>query len=673
VISYLGELISWYRHLQVEERLATEPAETLFVADDRQNANRILELGFQYADAAAKILDLRTPAPTAAIPENSATNLPGASAASVNDLRTHRAEAQGAAAAANDNVQRLKDTLSHASRKQRDVVAQQLATAQAELALAQSRVGALDALINFENGNGSVGSDLQAQIAQLRAAVTGFRGEQPGTSAAAEAPSLEVPSSRVAASGMIGQAEVLLALTQKSQDLDDTIELTNHLSATVKQLRTPLYAEIRHINQRMLELAAGSTSNNLALVKDTQSQVVKLTTEHKLILAALVPLSMQKMALTQYAANLERWQSALTQRSRAELRNLLLRLGGLLLLLISIIGGAALWRRMTFRYIQDIQRRYQLLQLSRIAVVAIIALILLFSFANELGALATVMGFAAAGIALTLQNVFLSLVGYFYISGRYGIRLGDRVQISGISGDVIDIGLLKMTLMELGSDDIGYQPTGRVTVFPNSVVFQPNGNFSKQLPGSNLAWNELRLTLAPECDYRLAERRLAGIVNDVFRRYRDTLQREYRGLERSLNQPIELPQPQSRLRLSETGIELVIRYPVQFKRAAQTADEIARRLVDTIKHEPALRLVTPGIPLIQPAEVAEADERAAGNLLKAGTPPHESIAGVIDNRAAAVATAAAAGATVANAFIETSAAAQKHEGVTAPTPTFGKP
>jgi len=227
--------------------------------------------------------------------------------------------------------------------------------------------------------------------------------------------------------------------------------------------------------------------------------------------------------------------------------------------------------------------------------------------------------------------------------------------------------------MELGSDDIGYQPTGRVTVFPNSVVFQPNGNFSKQLPGSNLAWNELRLTLAPECDYRLAERRLAGIVNDVFRRYRDTLQREYRGLERSLNQPIELPQPQSRLRLSETGIELVIRYPVQFKRAAQTADEIARRLVDTIKHEPALRLVTPGIPLIQPAEVAEADERAAGNLLKAGTPPHESIAGVIDNRAAAVATAAAAGATVANAFIETSAAAQKHEGVTAPTPTFGKP
>lgn len=677
VISYLGELISWYRHLQVEERLATEPAEILFVASDRQNANRILELGFQYADAAAKILEPKTPALKSTIHANSAIQPPGVSAASINNLLARRAEAQGAATAANDNVQRLKDTLSHAHRKQRDVIAHQLATAQAELALAQSHVDTLGTLINFESGSDSAGSDLQAQIAQLRAAVTGSRGVQSSaqldTSEAAQVPSLEVLRARAAASGMVAQAEGLFALTQKSQELDDTIELTNHLLATAEQLRTPLRDEIRHINQRMLELAAGSTSDDLAIVKDTQSQVTKLATEHKLVVAALLPLSMQKMALNQYVANLKLWRSAVTQRSRTELRNLLLRLGGLLVLLISIVGGASLWRRLTFRYVHDMQRRHQLLQLSRITVVAIIALVLLFGFANELGALATVMGFAAAGIALTLQNVILSLAGYFYISGRYGIRLGDRVQISGINGDVIEIGLFKMTLMELGSDDTGYQPTGRMTVFPNSVVFQPNGSFSKQLPGSDFAWNELRFTLAPECDYRLAEQRLADIVNDVFRRYRDTLQREYRGLERSLNQPIEPPQPHSRLRLSESGIELVIRYPVQFKRATQTADEIARRLVDALKREPALRLVTPGTPMIQPAGVDEVNEGASGNLLKDGMPSDDSIAGVIDNRSAAVAAAAAVGATAANAFIETSAAAQEHEGLTPPRPVFGKP
>ncbi|MBV8360249.1 MAG: hypothetical protein JO189_20285, partial [Deltaproteobacteria bacterium] len=115
------------------------------------------------------------------------------------------------------------------------------------------------------------------------------------------------------------------------------------------------------------------------------------------------------------------------------------------------------------------------------------------------------------------------------------------------------------------------------------------------------------------------------------------------------------------------------RYPVQFKRATQTADEIARRLVDALKREPALRLATPGTPMIQPAEVAEAEERAAENPLEAGAPAHDSIAGVIDNRSAAAAAAAAAGATVADAFIETSAATQKQAGVTAPEPPIGKP
>jgi hypothetical protein len=227
-----------------------------------------------------------------------------------------------------------------------------------------------------------------------------------------------------------------------------------------------------------------------------------------------------------------------------------------------------------------------------------------------------------------------------------------------------------MTLMELGSDDTGGQPTGRVTVFPNSVVFQPNGSFSKQLPGSDFAWHELRFTLAPECDYRLAELRLLEIVNDVFRRYRDALQRQYRGLERSLNQPIEPPRPQSRLRLSEAGIEIVIRYPVRFKQARQTADEIARRLVDAIKREPALRLVTPGTPMIQPALAGEC---TAANPADAAPPPADSIGGGIERRTAAAAAAAAAGATAANALVETSDAAQQHEGVSAPGPAAGKP
>src|SRR4029077_9903505 len=115
---------------------------------------------------------------------------------------------------------------------------------------------------------------------------------------------------------------------------------------------------------------------------------------------------------------------------------------------------------------------------------------------NELGSLATIMGFAAAGVALALQNVIISLVGYFYLSGRFGVHVGDRVQLFGIDGDVLETSLFKITLMELvGGDDRGLQPSGRAVSFPNSVVFLSNCNFSRQLPGTNFSWNELRLTL----------------------------------------------------------------------------------------------------------------------------------------------------------------------------------
>jgi small-conductance mechanosensitive channel len=230
----------------------------------------------------------------------------------------------------------------------------------------------------------------------------------------------------------------------------------------------------------------------------------------------------------------------------------------------------------------------------------VVSLVLLFDFASQLGALATVMGLAAAGVALALQNVILSFAGYFFVTGRYGIRVGDRIQIAGISGDVIDIGLFKLALMELVGDGNSRQPTGRVVVFPNSIVFQSNGNFFKQAPGTNFVWNELRLTLSPECDYRVAEKRLLEVVVEVYARYRDAMQRQYSVLERDLSLKLESPHPQSRIRLTPNGIELTIRYPVDTRYAVQVADEISRRALDAISQDPALSLSMPGTPNLTP-------------------------------------------------------------------------
>jgi small-conductance mechanosensitive channel len=261
------------------------------------------------------------------------------------------------------------------------------------------------------------------------------------------------------------------------------------------------------------------------------------------------------------------------------------------------------------------------LQLRRFVLTIVVVFVFLFNFASQIGALATVMGFAAAGIAVALQNVILSLAGYFFLIGKFGIKVGDRVQVSGVSGDVIDIGLVKLSLMELGGDANDRQPTGRVAVFSNAVVFQPSGNFFKQIPGTNFVWNEVTLTLSPECDYRLAEKRLLEAVDEVFARHRESIQRQYVEAQISLNMELDLLKPQSRLQLSAEGLRITLRYPAETRSAVQTADEVARRLLDVIAGEPGLKLVASGTANIQPAPqpLPEPSEAEAGNGSLAAT------------------------------------------------------
>ena len=133
----------------------------------------------------------------------------------------------------------------------------------------------------------------------------------------------------------------------------------------------------------------------------------------------------------------------------------------------------------------NIDRRNLLLPTLAIAVFGVIPA--LAASADEDAVAKSVEAFRAAGIAVALQNVILSIAGYFFLIGRFGIKAGDRVQIGGVTGDVIDIGLVKLSLMELGGTGTYREPTGRVAVFSNAIVFQPSGNFFKQAPGTNAA------------------------------------------------------------------------------------------------------------------------------------------------------------------------------------------
>jgi len=241
--------------------------------------------------------------------------------------------------------------------------------------------------------------------------------------------------------------------------------------------------------------------------------------------------------------------------------------------------------------------------------------------------------------------------------------VGDRVQLAGVTGDVLEIGLFKLTLMELTNDANGRQPTGRIVVFPNSIVYQTNGNFFNQLPGARYSWNEMRLTLAPDCDYRLAEQRVMEVVGAVFAKYRDSIQRDYHNVESGLNISFESPRPFSRLQLGDAGIEVVVRYPVPLATSAQAVDEISRRLIDAINREPGLRLVPQSTPSLQRADALSKNEStSAADTVAVSSPPNPATPSVLASDSNAGITPAAAGVAGAAGFAAANAV------TSAPTP-----
>jgi hypothetical protein len=263
-----------------------------------------------------------------------------------------------------------------------------------------------------------------------------------------------------------------------------------------------------------------------------------------------------------------------------------------------VMGLSELWRKATFRYVHETRRQRQLLLVRRIVTGFLMAMVLILGFVNEFGSLATFAGFITAGIAVALQTLILSVAAYFILIGRQGLRVGDRVTVSGVTGDVVDVGLIRFYLMELGGTGPHLHPTGRVIVVSNSLLLQGNP-FFKQIPGTSYAWHEVAVKLERGGDYTLAESKLLETVNSVFSQYRESIEQQHKNLEGWAAISTVVPTPQAHLQLVESGLDLVVRYPVIFGRESEIDNQMAKKVMEVITSDADLKAAV-GLPTIRP-------------------------------------------------------------------------
>jgi small-conductance mechanosensitive channel len=591
ILAYLNKAMVWYRQQQTHVALATDQADLLAIEQERRIGREVMALAFDFARAfvALQPQQAQSQAGPGGVPS------PQEFIRLSNDAETRVLQLQAEAA-------NLKRRIARANRRTRRALKQKLAETQSELQLAQAQQETMKTMGQFigEVGQGAATSGLLGQIAEMERTV-------PEAKAAdvSKPPAVPVATTTAARkatpTGVLALTGSVLSLVRKKRAVGEAIALTTELRATVDKLQAPLVAEMRATLQKGAEAANGAgTSSGPALQQRTR-EIDQLTSRFKKLSAAVVPLGKQAVLLDANKVDLNEWHASIDGQYDDELRALLLHLGLLAIAVIAILAASEAWRHATFRYVRDLRRRQQSLVLRRIVVALALALMIAFSFVTELGSVATFAGFITAGLAVALQNVILSVAAYFFLIGKYGIRVGDHVSISGVTGDVMDIGLVRLHLMELRPDGL---PTGRVVVFSNAVLFQPTANFFKQIPGSNFTWHQVSLTLSPDTDYRLAEKRLVDAVEQVYAEYRGSIAQQHQQISQTLSIPVRELRPSSQLHLTDSGLEMTIRFPVPLEHASTIDDRMTRALLEALDREPRLKLAGGGSPLIHPAQPA---------------------------------------------------------------------
>jgi small-conductance mechanosensitive channel len=251
-------------------------------------------------------------------------------------------------------------------------------------------------------------------------------------------------------------------------------------------------------------------------------------------------------------------------------------------LVLLAVPLAALLGRLAARRGSDGYSRYYLRKVTRYVVFMVLLIALAVVWRPFAGRLGVVLGLAAAGVAFAMQEVIGALAGWASILTSRQFQVGDRIQMGGVRGDVLDITPLRTKVLEIGSarDETswvrGRQYTGRVVSISNKAVFsEPVYNSSAAF---NYLWEELTLPIPYQQDWRLAER----ILREEAERTSSSAGARQAIEEMRRRYPVERAEVEPRVfvRATDNWVELSARFVVPVRGARALKDQMSRRVLD---------------------------------------------------------------------------------------------
>ncbi|MGB7354347.1 MAG: mechanosensitive ion channel family protein, partial [Acidobacteriaceae bacterium] len=469
-------------------------------------------------------------------------------------------------------------------------------------------------------------AQLQQEVAQDQSLVNNLK-------AKAVAPAATSKTAATAAAGsdalQIAQAQLGLDSDQLTDAQHDLDRATNNASVVIQNELASHQASMRQYDQQQ------SSDGSIAIVTlkrqgtllgrlrswfsqrsrystlqqalaQSQSDARTLTADHNaleakmnagasaapLTLAQIQDRTIQRQTLSidddrietdqQLATVYSRWSSQVLLQHRIVLHLILQSLETILFIIAAMILGDALVRRLMERPSLDRRQLQTLRTIFEVGVQVIGLALIVMVLVGPPQQTTTMIGLATAALTIALQDYILAFIGWFMLVGKNGVRVGDRVEINGVCGEVIDFGLMSTTLLETTGLAQSGEPTGRTVTFLNSYAIRGQlFNFSGE---GQWLWDEVTVSVPTGEDMNAIAKTIESAAREETAENARLAEQEWQHSARSAALSRLSAAPVVTLRPSGGGIDLQVRYVTRASARFELQDRLYRHILQLL-HE----------------------------------------------------------------------------------------
>ncbi len=310
-------------------------------------------------------------------------------------------------------------------------------------------------------------------------------------------------------SNLVGQVRAWTWLKKKRASLEAAQQQAWAMTSNLRSLRDALDKQVRADSDARL-----MANLNVASIREKGDQGATIKQDTAEALKSFQHFSTDQKLLAGYGKQLQdaqeldnlygRWLAVVGRQQRSLLHTALRSLLWIALIAFFVYLAGRIVDRFFDEATPARKRLFTLRGVIRFALQAVALPLIAFIVAGVPDQMPTVLGLAGAGLTVALKDFIVGFFGWFVLMGRNGIRVGDWVEINGVVGEVIEIGLLRTVLLETGNwTDTGH-PTGRKVAFVNSFAIE--GHYFNFSTAGQWLWDELLVTIPPgDNPYALVE------------------------------------------------------------------------------------------------------------------------------------------------------------------------